>query len=44
MSQTDIFEKVKGIIVDQLGAGEKDVLPTSSFVDDLGLIPWIQLS
>jgi acyl carrier protein len=36
MSQADIFEKVKGIIVDQLGAGEEDVLPTSNFVDDLG--------
>lgn len=36
MSQTDIFEKVKGIIVDQLGAKEEEVVPTSSFVDDLG--------
>lgn len=29
------FEKVKEIVVDQLGADEADVKPEASFVDDL---------
>ncbi len=31
-----IFEKIKAIVVEQLGVEEKDVLPTASFVEDLG--------
>jgi acyl carrier protein len=31
-----IFERIKKIAVDQLGVEEKDVSPTSKFVDDLG--------
>ena len=31
-----IFEKIKPIVVEQLGVEEKDVLPTASFVEDLG--------
>ena len=31
-----VFERVKKIVVDQLGAEGNDVTPTSSFVDDLG--------
>lgn len=31
-----IFERVKKIIVEQLGVDEKEVLATASFVDDLG--------
>ena len=31
-----VFERVKKIIVDQLGVEEKDVKPEASFVDDLG--------
>ena len=31
-----IFERVKGIIVEQLGAEEAEVVPEASFVDDLG--------
>lgn len=31
-----IFEKVKGIVVEQLGVDGKDVVPTASFVEDLG--------
>ncbi len=31
-----IFERVKKIIVEQLGVDEKEVVPTASFVDDLG--------
>jgi acyl carrier protein len=31
-----IFEQIKAIVVEQLGVDEKDVVPTASFVDDLG--------
>lgn len=31
-----IFERTKRIIVDQLGVEEEEVVPTASFVDDLG--------
>ncbi len=31
-----IDEKVKGIIIEQLGVDEEEVTPTASFVDDLG--------
>ncbi len=31
-----VFEKVKAIVVEQLGVDAKDVLPTASFVEDLG--------
>lgn len=31
-----IFEKVKGLIVDQLGVSEDKITMDSSFVDDLG--------
>ena len=30
-----VFERVRKIIVDQLGVDEEDVLPPASFVDDL---------
>ena len=37
MSQTDIFEKVKTIIIEQLAVEDKSkVIPQASFVDDLG--------
>ncbi|MTJ06952.1 acyl carrier protein [Anabaena sp. UHCC 0204] len=36
MSQADIFEKVKKIIVDQLGADAETITPESKFTDDLG--------
>lgn len=32
----DVFEKVKKIIVEQLGVEEGDVTPEASFIDDLG--------
>lgn len=32
----EIIEKVKAIIVKQLGVGEAEVKPEKSFVDDLG--------
>ena len=31
-----IFERVKEIIVEQLGVDNEEVVPTASFVDDLG--------
>ena len=31
-----VFERVKKIVVEQLGAEEKDVVASASFVDDLG--------
>jgi acyl carrier protein len=30
-----VFERVRKIIVDQLGVDEEEVIPTASFVDDL---------
>lgn len=35
-SKDQIFEKVKSIIVEQLGVEEEDVTPEASFIDDLG--------
>ena len=31
-----VFDRVKKIVVDQLDVDEKEVTPTSSFVEDLG--------
>jgi len=31
-----IFDQLKKIVVEQLGVEEKDVVPTASFVEDLG--------
>ena len=36
MSSEEIFEKVKGIIVDQLGVADTSVTMGASFIDDLG--------
>lgn len=36
MNTDEIFEKVKGIIVNQLGVTESSVTLESSFIDDLG--------
>ena len=33
---SDIVERVKKVIVDQLGAKESDVVPEASFIEDLG--------
>lgn len=32
----DVMEQVKQIIVEQLNVSEEEVVPTASFVDDLG--------
>jgi acyl carrier protein len=34
-SQEEIFQKLKGIVVEQLGADEDDVTMDASFVEDL---------
>jgi len=31
-----VFDRVKGIVVDQLGVAEEGITPEASFVDDLG--------
>lgn len=31
-----IFERIKAIVVEQLGVEEAEVVPTASFVEDLG--------
>ncbi len=31
-----VFEHIKKIIVEQLGVGDDEVVPSASFVDDLG--------
>ncbi len=36
MSSEEIFEKIKGIIVEQLSVTESTVTMESSFIDDLG--------
>lgn len=36
MTGEEIFEKVKGIIVEQLGVAETSVTMEASFIDDLG--------
>ena len=36
MTQEEIFEKIKGIIVEQLGVADTAVTMESSFIDDLG--------
>ena len=36
MSATNVELKVKSIIAEQLGVGEDEIKPESSFIDDLG--------
>ncbi len=36
MSSEEVFEKVKGIIVEQLGVADTAVTMEASFIDDLG--------
>ena len=36
MSTEEVFEKVKGIIVEQLGVSERSVTMEAYFIDDLG--------
>jgi acyl carrier protein len=36
MSQSEIFAKVKKVVIEQLGVEETSIKETSSFIDDLG--------
>jgi acyl carrier protein len=36
VTTANIEQKVKNIIADQLGVGEEEIKPTSSFIEDLG--------
>jgi acyl carrier protein len=36
LSENEVFEKVKGVIVEQLGVSEDEVTMDSSYTDDLG--------
>ena len=36
MSSEEIFENVKGVIVEQLGVAEGNITMKASFIDDLG--------
>ncbi len=36
MSSSDTAERIKGIIVEQLGVAAEDVNPEASFIEDLG--------
>lgn len=36
MDREELFDKVKSVIVDQLGVDEDEVLEEAAFVDDLG--------
>ena len=36
MSSEEVFDKVKEIIVEQLGVAETAITPDASFIDDLG--------
>ena len=36
MNSDEIFDKVKEIIIEQLGATESAITPEASFIDDLG--------
>ena len=33
---TSVYDKIKAMVVEQLGVDEKDIVPTASFVEDLG--------
>ena len=46
MSSEEVLEKVKGIIVEQLGVAENAVTMEASFIDDLGadsldIVEWV---
>lgn len=44
MSSEEVLEKVKGIIVEQLGVAETAVTMEASFIDDLGADSLVQLN
>jgi len=40
MAEKTVEEKVKEIIVEQLGVNPEQVTTTAKFIEDLGPIPW----
>ena len=36
LTEEEVFNKVKGVIVEQLGVGEDEITREASFTDDLG--------
>ncbi len=36
MNRNEIFDKVKAVVVEQLGVSEDQVTPDASYIDDLG--------
>lgn len=36
LTEQEVFEKVKGVVVEQLGVSEDEVTKEASFTDDLG--------
>ncbi|OUL25531.1 acyl carrier protein [Nostoc sp. 106C] len=36
MSQTEVFERVKKVVAEQLGVEAETIRPQSTFIDDLG--------
>ena len=36
MTEAEIFEKIKAVVVDQLGVSEDEVTKEAAYVDDLG--------
>lgn len=36
MSSEEVFEKVKNVIIEQLGVAENNITMEASFIDDLG--------
>lgn len=36
MTENEVFEKVKAVVVDQLGVSEDEVSKDAAFIDDLG--------
>lgn len=36
MNEQEVYEKIKAVVVEQLGVSEDEVTKTASFIDDLG--------
>jgi len=36
MTEQEVFEKVKAVVIDQLGVNESEVTKEASYIDDLG--------
>ncbi|MFC1478220.1 acyl carrier protein [Candidatus Margulisiibacteriota bacterium] len=36
MTEQEVFEKVKNVVIDQLGVNESEITKDASYIDDLG--------